>query len=432
MAIDTFAGLKDFKLRRHFFDTHIAKRHLSIYTCPSCGFPTLEGRSEYEICDVCNWEDSGQDDPDADTAYGGPNGGFSLTGSRCSIALQIMENESPSAPVWGSGDDAANERIAAEVLATIERHRQQKAAFAAGISADGWTEDVCQQYERFRDDLVTALAELGSGSSLLGPERGRDESANDGVKRPADSDADAGFDELVCALRREHSVERVDALLDRLATLPQWHFLAGPDAPERPVQVRFQNRPDPCLLAFTSAARAEAFAREAGLLSARGIPHVVAPRVEDAVRWLGSLNTDASWVCFNLGSSSEDFPLELRQLALPMFNRVGPALVPMAGDLLSVEENGRFAVVKVLVVDDGGVHVRLYAQRFEHRPREVSLDQLWLEPFRVGQPLSAAHLPISRQGFQRWQPELILAGFPVLTEELEGYEMWRSNEGGYF
>ncbi|MCR5250859.1 MAG: hydrolase [Lachnospiraceae bacterium] len=27
------------------------------YPCPCCGYRTLEGRGEYEICPVCFWED---------------------------------------------------------------------------------------------------------------------------------------------------------------------------------------------------------------------------------------------------------------------------------------------------------------------------------------------------------------------------------------
>lgn len=35
-----------------------------------------------EICDICFWEDDGQDDQDADEVRGGPNGSLSLTEAR--------------------------------------------------------------------------------------------------------------------------------------------------------------------------------------------------------------------------------------------------------------------------------------------------------------------------------------------------------------
>ena len=52
------------------------------YRCPCCGYKTLHGRGNYEICKVCFWEDDGQDEPDADVALGGPNGSLSLREAR--------------------------------------------------------------------------------------------------------------------------------------------------------------------------------------------------------------------------------------------------------------------------------------------------------------------------------------------------------------
>ena len=52
------------------------------YRCPGCRFRTLEERGGYDVCHVCYWEDDGQDDADADTVRGGPNGRLSLTQAR--------------------------------------------------------------------------------------------------------------------------------------------------------------------------------------------------------------------------------------------------------------------------------------------------------------------------------------------------------------
>ena len=52
------------------------------YTCPCCGYNTLRERGGYEICYLCDWEDDGQDDSDADKVRGGPNGDYSLTEAR--------------------------------------------------------------------------------------------------------------------------------------------------------------------------------------------------------------------------------------------------------------------------------------------------------------------------------------------------------------
>ena len=50
--------------------------------CPCCFYLTLTERGGYEICEVCWWEDDGQDDHDADVVRGGPNGALSLTQAR--------------------------------------------------------------------------------------------------------------------------------------------------------------------------------------------------------------------------------------------------------------------------------------------------------------------------------------------------------------
>jgi hypothetical protein len=52
------------------------------YRCPCCGFITLAERAAFEICDVCYWEDDGQDEHDADEVRGGPNHDLSLRQAR--------------------------------------------------------------------------------------------------------------------------------------------------------------------------------------------------------------------------------------------------------------------------------------------------------------------------------------------------------------
>ncbi len=55
--------------------------------CPCCFSRTLTARGRFEICEVCYWEDDGQDDADADVVCGGPNGDLSLTKARENYAL---------------------------------------------------------------------------------------------------------------------------------------------------------------------------------------------------------------------------------------------------------------------------------------------------------------------------------------------------------
>lgn len=52
------------------------------HRCPCCGYRTLSERGGFEMCQVCYWEDDGQDDHDAEEVRGGPNGVLSLTVAR--------------------------------------------------------------------------------------------------------------------------------------------------------------------------------------------------------------------------------------------------------------------------------------------------------------------------------------------------------------
>ncbi|MFE4847266.1 CPCC family cysteine-rich protein [Streptomyces sp. NPDC056690] len=52
------------------------------FRCPCCRFITLAERGAFEICDVCYWEDDGQDEHDADEFRGGPNHDLSLRQAR--------------------------------------------------------------------------------------------------------------------------------------------------------------------------------------------------------------------------------------------------------------------------------------------------------------------------------------------------------------
>jgi hypothetical protein len=54
-------------------------------TCPCCGYETIDGRGNYDICPICWWEDDGQDNDDANVVRSGPNSNVSLTRARISF-----------------------------------------------------------------------------------------------------------------------------------------------------------------------------------------------------------------------------------------------------------------------------------------------------------------------------------------------------------
>ncbi|MDF2192753.1 CPCC family cysteine-rich protein [Paraflavitalea sp. CAU 1676] len=87
--------LAAFYTRRSIFDQYVSEHKSNLFTCPGCGYPTLEQRGSYEICDVCKWEDDGQDEKDAHKVMSGPNHELSLTANRLQIG-QVLANKADS------------------------------------------------------------------------------------------------------------------------------------------------------------------------------------------------------------------------------------------------------------------------------------------------------------------------------------------------
>jgi Cysteine-rich CPCC len=83
---------EELEKRKQWFESYVDKlEHHSViepaqedimYRCPCCGYKTLGERGGYEICDICFWEDDGQDEHDANVVRGGPNGSLILTKAR--------------------------------------------------------------------------------------------------------------------------------------------------------------------------------------------------------------------------------------------------------------------------------------------------------------------------------------------------------------
>ena len=75
-------GLSDLRVQGALILISAPYKQPRIEVCPCCGYPTLERRDYHDSCDLCWWEDDGQDDARADEAWGGPNGSYSLTEAR--------------------------------------------------------------------------------------------------------------------------------------------------------------------------------------------------------------------------------------------------------------------------------------------------------------------------------------------------------------
>jgi hypothetical protein len=93
------------------------------------------------------------------------------------------------------------------------------------------------------------------------------------------------------------------------------------------------------------------------------------------------------------------------------------------GDLCAVElVEGDYHIVKILVMDDGLVHLRLYPTKFSERPFAVDPFELDLVP--VHKSFGIAHVPLSAEDFAGWRPGVV-GHEAVRAEELEGYERWQ-------
>jgi len=109
-------------------------------------------------------------------------------------------------------------------------------------------------------------------------------------------------------------------------------------------------------------------------------------------------------------------------------NRATYRLAP--GDLCSILSGmGTYGVVKVLVVEDDVVHVRLYREKFPERPNRVAANSLTLGSIHEPGDHGVGHLPLSPATFRGWAP-IKFQSEPVTDDELDGYRYWRGDGGG--
>ena len=109
--------LEEFHRRRKMFDAFVRTNELPLFTCPSCGYATLDERGVYDICSVCCWEDDNQDDDTADEVWGGPNADLSLTESRIFTGRLLREHHTRFA--------APPSSAVAEAMLAIHHRRYQ-------------------------------------------------------------------------------------------------------------------------------------------------------------------------------------------------------------------------------------------------------------------------------------------------------------------
>jgi hypothetical protein len=122
--------------------------------------------------------------------------------------------------------------------------------------------------------------------------------------------------------------------------------------------------------------------------------------------------------------------LTLLAAAVIVVARPKSGFAAQAGGLYSVESgDGRYGVAKVLVLEPGVVHVRVYAEKFPSRPTGLDETKLTLGTIHDKDGFGIGHLPLQPAGFAAWEPALIKI-VPVGADELDGYEEWKRSGGG--
>ena len=97
------------------------------------------------------------------------------------------------------------------------------------------------------------------------------------------------------------------------------------------------------------------------------------------------------------------------------------------GNLYTVgEQRERYSVVKILALDEGVIHVRLYNKKFDARPNAVDMSILSAGSVDNPDELGIAHLPLSPEQFHNWQP-VFTAQEAVSEDELTGYRLWKEH-----
>ena len=89
--------------------------------CPCCGYLTLDSRADYEVCELCNWEDDGQDDESADEVWGGPNSDYSLSEARANfLKYRVMYAPGRDQRI-ASGDSPLEYETKGLLMSTLSR-----------------------------------------------------------------------------------------------------------------------------------------------------------------------------------------------------------------------------------------------------------------------------------------------------------------------
>ena len=88
------------------------------------------------------------------------------------------------------------------------------------------------------------------------------------------------------------------------------------------------------------------------------------------------------------------------------------------------DEEGAYKVAKVLALDEDGVHIRLYKNKWPRRPKDVAPDTLTLGSVYDPDGYGIGHLAMTKEEFYRKDP-VFLGHEDLKPDERDGYEAWK-------
>ena len=106
----------------------------------------------------------------------------------------------------------------------------------------------------------------------------------------------------------------------------------------------------------------------------------------------------------------------------------------LVGGIYSVpHENNSYVVVKILKTDSIGVHLRLYSNVFNEKPKFINEAELIVLSFNnnLNLPAGAEHVAISHGSFKNWGVSFVQQS-EVSDEELTAFQEWFNAKGGFF
>lgn len=87
------------------------------------------------------------------------------------------------------------------------------------------------------------------------------------------------------------------------------------------------------------------------------------------------------------------------------------------------DKDGSYRIVKMLVVDEFAVHLRIYANRFKAIPTQVRSSELSAGRFGSPEGFGIGHFPVAREGFALGE-RVLVGRESVSYDELDGYRIW--------